>query len=332
MGAISSDSEFESYLEETRRGVNQSISDFISGISNMEIYPFLKYTLMSDGKRLRPILAITSASVFGADRAKVINLSMAFEMLHTATLVHDDIIDGDKMRRNIPSVNGQWGHEIAILVGDALISLGINLSSEYGPDIIKAVAEYGISLCNGEYLDITSRLSMISEEQYLRTIKLKSAALFKAVARCGALAAGASPAHIDMISEYAENFGIAYQIYDDIIDTMAPNGEISKDMKEGRVTLPLVHLYNNIDIKGKEEVELELMEISRKPDSKTSLYYATQIVDQITRNNSLSYCRALASGYVAKGIEAISGLPDNKYRSYLERMISYIDTGKILPL
>lgn len=323
---------FESYVLEAREHINSALDSALSKISDMDIYPLVRYAVMSNGKRLRPIMSLIAAQSLGAEMDPVTNLALAFEMLHNATLVHDDIIDQDMKRRDVLSVNSKWNPDTAILVGDALISLAIRMSADYGSEVMKTVAEHGLQLCNGEYLDISSNVEDMDEESYLKKINGKSASLFRVVARCGAMAAHASPEMLSAFSEYGENFGMAYQIMDDLNDMMLDNESIPKDLVDGRITLPLLHTYNVSSPEKRQELKRRLIYIQKNDMHNLGVQEKEEIMDEINPSETAKYCRDMASGYVERGIDAISSLDESRYKEYLMLMIKSITGGSAIQI
>lgn len=234
--------DFQLYLSETKRIINSELALFVSRIHELRLHTQIEYALLSQGKRLRPILTILCAQSVGGDRARVMPLALSFELLHTATLIHDDIIDGDEIRRGIPTLYKKWDANSAILTGDILISLAINLAADFGADIMKIASESGLDLSDGEYMDTTTTLNSATEEEYFLKIRKKSASLFKAAAQCGALGGGGSRLESESLALFGEYVGIAYQLRDDIQD-LTVSRSVPKDLRTGRVTLPLIHLY-----------------------------------------------------------------------------------------
>ncbi len=318
------------YAERLREEIDNAVSNSVSYISGMEIFPLINYAIGHDGKRLRPMMSIVIAEALGKRREDVMNLALAFEMLHTATLVHDDIIDGDELRRRAPSVNKRWGRDAAILVGDALISLGIRFSSSYGQEVISRVADYGISLCNGEYIDIAEERNT-DVDYYLRKIYLKSASLFKAVAECAGVAADAQPNIVSKLSRFGENFGMAYQIRDDIVDTFINGNEPGKDLIDGKITLPLVYLYNMSDEKGRGAIRMSIAEIRSEKDVSARISIAKSIVEMMHDSGSIDYSKKMISDYTSKGLDDLEVLPEGFYRDYLKSMLKGIESGEISP-
>lgn len=175
---------FKSYVSRTQLQIESELKKFTSRLSERNLHPQIEYALLSEGKRLRPILAILSAETVGGNRNKVMPLALAFELMHTATLVHDDVIDQDETRRNKPALYRKWSVNDAILTGDALIALAVELASKYGEEILKTVARSALELCDGERMDITSSLKTATEESYFKRIGEKSASLFRTSTYC----------------------------------------------------------------------------------------------------------------------------------------------------
>ncbi len=199
-----------------QRKVDQALEELMMGIEQTDILPQIRYALTSNGKRLRPILVILSGGCIDPGR-DLMDLALVFELLHTATLVHDDIIDKDEVRRDQPALHAKWTVDDAILTGDALIALSVKLVSGFGPEIIGKVADAALELCEGEHMDITPPPPK-SEDGYIEIVSRKSAALFRSAAECGALAAGADPQKAGALACFGHNLGIAYQLRDDLRD------------------------------------------------------------------------------------------------------------------
>jgi geranylgeranyl pyrophosphate synthase len=209
---------FQSYVENTKQLVESELSNLVSRIADLRIHEKMKYALLSRRKRLRPVMVILSAQSVGGNREDVMSLALAIELLHTATLVHDDILDQDKFRRDVPAVHEKWSINDAILVGDAMISLAINLTADYGREIMKIASETGLALCDGEYMDVSTTSTEISENEYLEKIRKKSASLFKTATQCGTIAGGGSDLEVKCLADFGEHFGMAYQLSDDLSD------------------------------------------------------------------------------------------------------------------
>jgi len=310
---------FRTHISMTKNQIDSELRKLVLGLSKLNLHSQIDYAVLSDGKRLRPLLVILSAESVGGYQDKVMPLALAFELMHTATLVHDDIIDKDETRRGKPALHKKWSENDAILTGDALIALSVDLASEYGETILKTVAQSALQLCDGEHIDITLSLERATEEAYFRKIKEKSASLFRAAAHCGALAGGGSPSEVRSLAAFGENFGIAYQLRDDILDLSLEEDSFSKDLKSGRVTLPLIHSYVISNASEREQLEAELRTAMDKNDPMDSTI-AEKILRVFSEKGSIDYCEKKIDQYVHKAVASIASLRDVEYKSYLTEM------------
>jgi geranylgeranyl pyrophosphate synthase len=264
-------------------------------------------------------MVILSAESVGGKRDEVMLLALAFELMHTATLVHDDIIDQDEMRRDKPAVHTKWSVNDAILTGDALIALAVELASEYGEEILKTVARSALELCDGERMDITSSLEITTEESYFKRIREKSASLFRASTYCGALAGGGSSSEINALSAFGQNFGIAYQLKDDILDLTHKGTEILKDQKSGNITLPIIHFYTNNSLGQRKELESKLQTLMQNRNTNDT-ELSKSILETIRRTGSLDYCEKKIGEHLNRAVSSISGLRNSQFKAYLVEM------------
>lgn len=206
----------------------------------------LNFIRQRAGKRMRPMLILLSARVFGNVTPVTQRAAVALELLHTASLVHDDVVDEAAERRGQSSVNASYDNKIAVLVGDYILSTAlINISKTNRIDIVEYLSRLGQTLANGEILQLTNISNeRITEEVYYDVIKQKTAALFEACCTMGAMSVGASKDDVKALAEFGQKLGIIFQIRDDIFDYY-DNKEIGKptgnDMAEGKLTLPAIH-------------------------------------------------------------------------------------------
>jgi len=260
-----------------------------------------------------------SAESVGGKRDKTMPLALAFELMHTATLVHDDIIDQDETRRDKPAVHTKWSVNDAILTGDALIALAVELASEYGQEVLKTVARSALELCDGERMDITSSLETTTEESYFKRIREKSASLFRASTYCGALTGGGSSSEIAALSAFGQNFGIAYQIKDDILDLTHKGTDVLKDQKSGNITLPLIHFYTNNSLGQRKELESKLQTLMQNRNTNDT-ELSRSILETIRRAGSLDYCEKKIGEHLNRAVSSISGLKNSQFKAYLVEM------------
>lgn len=222
--------------------------------------------LEKKGKQIRPMMVILSARLLGEVNDNVIKGAVAVELLHNASLIHDDVVDDTRMRRDAQTINGLWDNHLAVLVGDFFLSNSLILASETRDiRIVESIASLGRLLSIGELDEIyNARYNHLDEETYFSIIYRKTASLFISCAEVGAAAAGETDSRrLDALREFARLLGLCFQIKDDIFDYF-PDGEIGKptgnDLREGKITLPLLHV---LETREGEEHD-RMMELARK--------------------------------------------------------------------
>ncbi|MDE6300501.1 MAG: polyprenyl synthetase family protein [Muribaculaceae bacterium] len=208
--------------------------------------------LTSKGKQIRPIVVMLCARIFGPVTTRVLNAAAAVELLHNASLIHDDVVDESKLRRNAPTINAVWDNHIAVLVGDFFVSTALQQAIATGDiRIVDAIGRLGKLLSLGEIEQIyNARQHSLTEDSYFKIINFKTASLFVACARVGCHAAGASDADTELLAKVAELLGLCFQLRDDVFDYFSsdtvgkPTGN---DLREGKVTLPLLYALTRTD-------------------------------------------------------------------------------------
>lgn len=314
---------FTEYFSKSKQQVESELSTFVSSLSYLYIHPKIEYAALTEGKRFRPILVILAAECVGGKRSKVMPLALAFELMHTATLVHDDIIDKDEMRRGKPSLYKKWSVNDAILTGDAIIALSINLASTYGEAILKKVSQTALELCEGESLDLLDSLET-TEEDYFNRIKYKSASLCTSAAYCGALAGGGTSSEIHSLAMFGENFGIAYQLRDDLLDFSFSEGSNLKDPENELVTLPLIHCYARSSPEEKRKIEQFQALLKSNPSEASKI--ADEILQLIRGKGAFEYCEKKIDEYLSNALKSISALKDSEFKSHLIEMARTLRT------
>ncbi len=213
----------------------------------------VEHLFSAPGKLLRPTLVFLSAR-FGTvpDTSVVLNLAQSLELVHTASLVHDDIVDRADLRRNVPTVNARWGDDTALIVGDYLFAKAYALAAVLPkPEVIAIVAQTVFALCDGELNEVTMERSLPSEETYLERIELKTASLYAACCQGAALLTDADPEHVAALGAFGTNLGLAFQITDDILDLVGDESDFGKtvgrDLAEGMPTLPMIYAAMEAD-------------------------------------------------------------------------------------
>lgn len=279
------------------------------------------------GKRLRPALVLLSGKCVGDIVPQHIDIAVVVEMVHTATLVHDDIIDEASMRRHVESINSKWGREISILFGDYLFSRGFTILSALDSQIATLLLSQTVNIMSeGELIQLQRRYDLgLSENDYFDIIERKTASLCAASCRLGAAFAGANRKVSDMLSNYGLKIGIAFQIVDDCLDVMGTEEEIGKslntDIQKGKLTLPLIRLVNQLP-KNKLETAKELIFQHDVKETKNS------IVELLTEHDAVEYAFNTAKNIVKQAQEEIAPLPDSPYKTTLIELADYIITRR----
>lgn len=210
------------------------------------------YVHRTQGKHLRPILAILASRVFDYGGDQHTQVAAALELVHTATLLHDDVIDKAPLRRGVPTVNARWGDDVAILIADYLFSHAFTLAMQsLSPKVLSLICQVTARMCEGEMFQIEKRDSLLTPDDYLRIVRHKTAFLFSACTALGSTLAEAGEKEIALLANYGLNFGMAFQITDDTLDLIANDEDLGKehwtDIRNGKQTLPLIHTLQVAD-------------------------------------------------------------------------------------
>jgi octaprenyl-diphosphate synthase len=233
-------------MEDDLRKVERQFEENLR--SEVSLIPTVgRYVLSSGGKRIRPLLLLLSARLCGYRGERAIPLASIVEFIHTATLLHDDVVDGADLRRGQKAANTVWGNEASVLVGDFLFSKSFGLMVANGDiRILKAMSDATTAMAEGEVLELLSTCDLgISEEEYLRVVVNKTAVLIAAACEIGGLLGGVSEERVGALHRFGMDVGIAFQLMDDCLDYVGEREEFGKvlggDLEEGKVTLPLIH-------------------------------------------------------------------------------------------
>lgn len=291
--------------------------------SNKLMNEVVETYLKTKGKQIRPILVMLSAKMFGTIDENVISAAAAVEMLHNASLIHDDVIDETKERRNNPTINCIWDNHIAVLVGDYFVSAALQQAiSTQDPRIIAALSQLGAILSLGEIDQIYNAQShVLSEEAYFNVIKAKTASLFVACVAMGGYAVKASDDEIEKLKQFTNLLGLCFQIRDDVFDYFEdkkvgkPTGN---DLREGKITLPLLHVLLNESLPLHEE----MLDLSHK-DNLTTEEIAT-LINYAKNNGGIEYAYEKMTELRNQAVEIIKQLPDNEARESFIAILDYI--------
>lgn len=229
--------------------LNETLADALKS-DNALLKSVTDYFLEAKGKQIRPMLVILSAKLFGEINESTLNAAAAMELLHSASLIHDDVVDESPARRGRRSVNSIWDNRVSILVGDYFVSCALkNAIATENIAIVKIIADLGKELARGEIDQIeTADEHAIDESRYFKVIEQKTASLFSSCMKMGAISNGASDEEVEMLSKFGDKLGLCFQIKDDIFDYFT-NEKVGKptgsDLAEGKVSLPLIYAINN---------------------------------------------------------------------------------------
>jgi octaprenyl-diphosphate synthase len=294
--------------------------------SNVQVIDYLgDYLRESGGKRVRPALTILSAYAVGGDgsRHNSIRMATVMEFLHTATLVHDDIIDEAETRRNRPTVNAICGNETAVLMGDWLYMSAFETSlAERSLPILDILTRVTRKMTEGELLQLTTLgRTDVSEQQYLDIIRRKTAYLFSGCCEVGAILGGASESQQKALSQYGMNLGMAFQLTDDLLDFTSTEDALGKgagvDLLGGKVTLPLIDLIAR-EASARDLVQTVLSEARYESISRA------QLREAVDRTGATQRARVRADGYAEAARANLESLPDTKYADALRSIPTYV--------
>lgn len=279
------------------------------------------YIVDAGGKRLRPILVLLAARSCGIRDSRHIELAAVIEFIHTATLLHDDVVDMSTLRRGRPTVNAEWNSETSVLVGDFIYSRAFQLLVDIGDmGIMEIMADTTNRIAEGEVQQLVNKNNPdIDEAGYLQVIHDKTAILFQSAAQCGARLAGAPTATERAFKALGLHLGVAFQLIDDVLDyagdSSAMGKNIGDDLLEGKPTLPLIHVMRN----GREsEAELIRSCIADTEFCKANLH---KVIEVVRAGDALDYTSRLAEDEAGKALAALVDIPPSTYRDSLETMI-----------
>lgn len=319
---------FMDLIEEIKKRslhVDKGIEEYLPIDKPYELYKAARYLPDAGGKRLRPATVILAAEAVGSDLETVLPAAVSVELVHNFTLVHDDIMDRDDIRRGMPSVHVKWGEAGAILAGDTLYSKAFEILThapgkpESNLKCIDILSKACRDICEGQWMDVEfEERDDVTKEEYIEMIEKKTGVLYAASMQIGAILGGAPEEVSDAFYECGRLIGIAFQIYDDVIDMTTPEEVLGKvrgsDLMEGKKTLIAIHALNKgVDLKifGKGEATTE--EIN-------------EAVKQLEDAGSIDYVRDLALSYIAKGKELLDVVEDSEAKTILLAIADYMIT------
>ena len=280
-----------------------------------------QYIINTGGKRLRPALVIISSKIFSYTGNQHINLAAIIELIHTATLLHDDVVDASILRRGQKTANQRWGNEASVLVGDFVYSRAFQMMVEVNSlRIMQILSEATNTIAEGEVQQLINRHEPeISENNYLSVIRNKTAKLFEAAAQLGAIISNKTPKEEEAMATYGRHLGTAFQLIDDVLDYSSCENELGKnignDLSQGNATLPLLYAMWNGDKKQTE--------IIRDSVSNGGLENIDEIKDAINSTGAISYTAEIAKQESDLAINSLNALPSSKYLDALYSLAKF---------
>jgi octaprenyl-diphosphate synthase len=280
-----------------------------------------EYIINSGGKRLRPALVILSAGTFGYTGKYHHNLAAIIEFIHTATLLHDDVVDASELRRSKATANALFGNAASVLVGDFLYSRAFQMMVEVNNmRIMQVLADATNTIAEGEVLQLLNcRNPDVKEENYLQVIRYKTAKLFEAATRLGAILCSVTPAEEESMAAYGMHLGTAFQLTDDMLDYSGDYHDTGKnlgdDLAEGKPTLPLIYAMKT----GSEE-QATIVRNAIKQGGEGGLQ---AVLDVIQKTDALDYTRQKAEAESSMASAAISSLPNSNYKECLLQLATF---------
>jgi octaprenyl-diphosphate synthase len=302
--------EFEAYFSKTMR----------SEIPLLNI--ILNYIIRRKGKQMRPLLVFLTARLNGEIGESTFLAATFIELLHTASLVHDDVVDDANERRGALSINALWNSKIAVLVGDYLLSKGMLISVEKNRlDMLEIVSEAVKSMSEGELLQLQkARKLNIREEDYFKIIRSKTAALIAACTACGARSVTDNIETIRLMKDLGEDIGVAFQIKDDLLDYEATGltGKVSgNDIKEKKITLPLIYALEHANTHQKRQI---LSIVKNKKKTRTDI---KQVIDFVVAAGGIEYAESKMNLYREKALAILDTYPDSEVKESLKKFVDY---------
>ena len=307
--------EFEVYFSRTMR----------SDIPLLNI--ILNYVLRRKGKQMRPLLVFLTARLNGEIAESTYIAATCIELLHTASLVHDDVVDDAHERRGSLSINALWNSKIAVLLGDYLLSTGMHICVEKSRyDMLEIISEAVKSMSEGELLQLQkARKLNIKEEDYYKIIISKTAALLSACTACGARSVSEDTETIQLMKDFGENIGIAFQIRDDILDyegTGLTGKTVGNDIKEKKITLPLIHaLEQSANSKKRHIINI----VKRRKKTRTEI---GEVISFVMDYGGLEYAELKMNQYRDKALAILDSYPESEVKESLREFVHYTTSRK----
>lgn len=306
---------FLNYLEDKLVKVDQKMVSYSSGY-HPDLMAAMEHLMAAGGKRIRPIITLLIGGLLGAEEEKLISLGAAVELLHTATLVHDDLIDGALLRRGNPTLNSHWSPAATVLTGDYIFSQAARLAAEIGStEAMSIFAETLSIIVNGEISQLFGKSKLPSREDYYFRIYEKTGSLFALSARTAAMVSPADRKYMAPAETYGKELGKAFQIVDDVLDYTGDQALVGKpigsDLRGGIPTLPAIYYY---------EQHPEDKTLLACLDGSASEEDIDDLIERINESGAIEKSLAEASQCVEKAVQSLESFPDGKEKESLEKL------------
>lgn len=311
------------HIREELDRVEESLKD-LSAAPNPLISEISHYLFQKKGKRIRPALLILCSKLLRYRGDDHIFMAALVEFIHTASLIHDDIIDNADRRRGLDSVHTRWGPNISVLLGDYLYikTIGLSLESDY-PGVVRILTDVSARMIDGELKEyaLSGRLDT-DEPDYLEIIGQKTASLFAAACQIGAVLGNATPEQERLLVDYGRDLGMTFQVIDDLLDFQGDEDELGKpvlsDLSEGRITLPIIYSLRNDGSANRRRLQTLMKKKRQSRESRK------EILDIIKENGALDYTYQKAEEYSLRAREYISLFPDSAHREALSLLAEFV--------
>ena len=284
----------------------------------------VRYILKQQGKQIRPLLVMLGAKVCGGVQEKSYRAAIMVELLHSATLIHDDVVDGAEMRRGLPSINALWKNKISVLIGDYMLSKGLLFSLDNKDYLfLHMVSDAVRRMSEGEILQIQKTRSLdITEEDYLRVISDKTASLLATASAMGAASVTDDEEKINALKGYGEFLGLAFQIRDDLLDYTGDSKKTGKqlgiDIKDKKITLPLIYALRSSDRAEQKKIKSILK------SSKKRAMRSREVIEFVKEKGGLDYAAEVAEGFATKSLAAIERIENNDAKHSLGLLVDFV--------
>jgi geranylgeranyl pyrophosphate synthase len=291
-----------------------------AGLHHPNLDAAIDQILSSGGKRIRPTLTLLTGAMLGADTGRTVTLAAAIEMLHTATLVHDDLIDGSVLRRGLPTLNARWSPGATVLTGDYVFARAAQLAAQTGSlPLMEIFARTLMTIVNGEITQLFHTHQGDTREDYFNRIYAKTASLFELSTEAAALLSGSREEVVAAMKDYGYHIGIAFQIIDDLLDFVGDEEQMGKplasDLRQGIVTLPTLYYLQDHPEDGDFELLLE---------GRVSEEHLRRLVESIRRSGAIERSLEEAREFASIGEANLAGMPEGPERAALYELARYV--------